>query len=116
MSDYLNAVHDNCTLVANRAYELRMMAKSFSNIGNFFMADQLFDIAGELLEAQTKIRGAVSEDLTNQVNTAWQSSANVLKAVVAGVALGTGDEPLIPLEVIDNMQDNKQGDTHGSGS
>ena len=85
---YLDRLHNaDCELTAVH-FGLLELAKAFAITGNRRVSDKLYDMAEAIHNSAKEIRDATSQELTDRVRQAQESSVNVLKGVLAGVELG----------------------------
>jgi hypothetical protein len=91
MEDFLKVINKQCDCLAGIASRIGNYAKSFQAIGNDKLSQELWTIVYELNACQKTIQQEVGKDIDRQFKQAQQSSATVLKAALAGIAVAKKD-------------------------
>lgn len=70
------------------ARRLHTLANAFDRTGNRAVSDELYEIAVEISQSRKAIYEAYSRKVSQEAKGAWEASANILKACIAGTQLG----------------------------
>lgn len=81
-TEWLDNVHDRCDEIRGGAYFLKDIAKSFRNVGNPKVANELDIVAGKALSSTTMISRSIGQMLSDQVNASNKEIGNMLKAIL----------------------------------
>ena len=90
MSEYLDRLHRADGELTAVILGIEELANAFTIVGNRKVADKLWDMAQAIQDAAKEIRSATTEELNRQVKQAQESSANLVRAALAGSALEGG--------------------------
>ena len=83
MKDYLDTMHESTKEIECSVHVLDSLASAFLTTGNVIMADELYRIAGNLLDSEKNISDAVRREVHSQFETVQESSANLLRTMLA---------------------------------
>ena len=81
--DWLNNIYDRYKVLFDDAYYLKGLAKSFRNLGNTKVSDNLETIADNMFTTQKEISGNIAQMLSDQVNAGQKEMRNLITAIIA---------------------------------
>jgi hypothetical protein len=87
MNKFLDITHYNFDILQSVAGRLCSISKSFRNIGNDALAQELFILSSDIMIARDAIDKAISNDISRQSQAAIDNSAILLKTVLAGAQI-----------------------------
>lgn len=88
-ADFPSNVHDEAEVIRRKITHLHRLATAAATLGNDRLADDLFDIASTLRDAETSIREHVSARIDSDLKASQQISGALIGAALAGVRLGS---------------------------
>lgn len=92
MSEYLDKLHAADVTFTDVSREMVYLANAFRVTGNTTMSSRLFNMADDLRRAADQVNKAVAKELNESVRQAQESSTNLFKAALAGIALGQNED------------------------
>jgi len=79
-------------IIKNKTYMLDSIASNLYKVGNDFLANKISFAVDGILDALAGIDDCLSENVDRQVKQAQESSANILRACLAGIELQRNEE------------------------
>lgn len=86
-SALLHSVHESTKELRRVAKEIQALAMAFRMTGNPYIEEQLLEFSATLSYIQNDIEDAVNEKINADLKQAYENSAAVVKAALAGITL-----------------------------
>lgn len=90
--DWLDKLHKSQEKLFNISGTLEMYSGSFFTVGNNKIGRLLYTLSEQLMEIEKDISSAAGQIVSEQLKTAQENSANLLKATLAGIEVATRDK------------------------
>lgn len=84
---YLDDIEDVSKVMGNISNFLIDIARAGRLMGNDTLASRLYDMSLDLDDAKIKLNKAITENVNEQLQTSHQSSENMVRACMAGIAI-----------------------------
>ena len=86
-TESITKIFDGTDTLLKVGHRLSQLANAFQLVGNDQMAETLWSLGDDILEAKTVISEGISQVINVQYETAQKSSINMVKAALAGASL-----------------------------
>lgn len=96
-TDWLGKLHQASELLFAERLHMEQLARAFRQVYQSEMASEISLTAQRLGEIEELVRTATGETLNEQIQFAGQSSAQLVKAALAGVLIAVKEQPDEPV-------------------
>ena len=85
---WLDGMHDHSAMLDSLASQISELGRAFMRTGNENVGGELFEIAQGVRDQSKQVRDLTANKVNGDYREAVQSTANVMKACLAGAEVG----------------------------
>jgi hypothetical protein len=85
--DALKTIGDECSKLFDLGHKLKRLAAAHYTVGNSVLGEKLYILGADTLASQKAINSATGQWVSSDIKRAGESSANLLKAALAGTVI-----------------------------